>query len=390
MLPGTQEGNCKVVRSSGFSWLPAHNFRLKAGLRTAGGRLCCLLTTPPVAVSRRLFFYHPHTSYIDILFPESLWNVSGIAATLWQCAYPSAPQSLRRCVVSSPLAQQQGGSYVELALSVHPCQRLPSGTAADGRGRGARPSAGSVPRSALHGGAAGFRRGAGRGCQVRGACRAASLCRRIPGRAARCCWPSSLPGLPSGKSASTGRARRSIRRRRGRRPFELPQNVHSFPAARSRAVVQRRRGAAGAAGGHQLRRAAALAAGRFPGRRRRAVHGRRRPRRGRSAAVLQTRAIHYWALGGRHDRSTPQAARRWSTIAAPAGPAARGKRRPRLHARPSRRATSGPHQPDSDRRGPVDERAIVGRRSDDARVLGSPASGAGQRAARSRCRPRRC
>jgi hypothetical protein len=34
---GDMQGNCKVVRSSGFSRLSAHNFRLKAGLRTTGG-----------------------------------------------------------------------------------------------------------------------------------------------------------------------------------------------------------------------------------------------------------------------------------------------------------------------------------------------------------------
>ena len=86
----------------------------------------------------------------------------------------------------------------------------------------------------------------------------------------------------------------------------LPQNVHVFPHGRVEdGDGPARRRTAGPAGRRQPRSAAVLAAGRFLARSDGPVHDRRGPRRGRSGRRCRPAAFHYWALGGRHDRSTP-------------------------------------------------------------------------------------
>ena len=87
----------------------------------------------------------------------------------------------------------------------------------------------------------------------------------------------------------------------------LPQNVHVFPRGRVEELLhQRDDHSAGSAGGHQSRAATRRCGRRF--RRDPAglytiavAHG------SIDAAAMQARGIHYWALGGRHDRSTPLA-----------------------------------------------------------------------------------
>ena len=88
-------------------------------------------------------------------------------------------------------------------------------------------------------------------------------------------------------------------------------------------------------------------------------------------AALGVRGIDYWALGGRHDRSTLFSAPQMAHYAGqPARPAARRGRRPRLHAGPGRREPPGADPPGADRRGPLAQRAGGGRRGDQPRRPG--------------------
>ena len=327
---------------------------------------------------------HRSRIYPPLVVPphESVWNLSSIAATLCEIVYfPHLPI-------------QHGGGHVDLALSFHPCQRLPSGTAADGRGRGARPSARPVPRSALHGGAAGLRGRVGRGRRVRGALGRHRARRRyrpagaaVPGRAVH-------PACRAGDRRLLGGLGRSIRPRPGPRRVRLPQNVHVFPRGRvEELLVQARRRTAGAAGGRQLRSSSAPwrpadfqpdPAGLYTIA---VAHGE-----ADLAGAASPRASTTGRLGGRHDRSTPH--ERGPQVVhycgTPARPAARGKRHPRLHARSSRRATPDAHQPDSDRRGALDERAAAGRRDDRRPKTWKPGSASGCTRCWKRCRPRPC
>ena len=118
-------------------------------------------------------------------------------------------------------------------------------------------------------------------------------------------WTTSA-GWPSAELASTGRAGPSIRPRRGLPRSMLPQNVHVFPQGRVEELTIQCDGEplahlAGTSRDRQrpLRPAdfAADPAGLYSIA---AAHG------DVDAAALQARGIHYWALGGRHDRSTLQ------------------------------------------------------------------------------------
>ena len=71
-------------------------------------------------------------------------------------------------------------------------------------------------------------------------------------------------------------------------------------------------------------------------------------------AALQARGVHYWALGGRHDRSTPlERAAGGPLLRQPARPPPGRNRRPRLHAGPSGWPAANADQLDPNRRGAV-------------------------------------
>ena len=99
-------------------------------------------------------------------------------------------------------------------------------------------------------------------------------------------------------------------------------------------------------------------------------------------AVLQTRGVHYWALGGRHDRSTPlSGAADGSLLRHHTRPAARGIRHARLHARPGRSGAADANQHDSDRRGALAHRTGNDRRIDHGRRFGISAARANEHVA---------
>ena len=184
------------------------------------------------------------------------------------------------------------------------CQRSAPRAAALRPGRGARPSARAVDRSAVSRGRAGVRDGAGRRCRRRAAGGRRARMSIAPARRRSCCcsdqfarlgdrgipvyWAGGAVDVPDTWPRSVHAA--GERPRVSRRPRRVAR-----PGARRRDDRPRAR--------HQLPRRRRSRGPRLPSRCARPVHDRRRLRHDDSAGHEGDR-VHYMALGGRHQQQT--------------------------------------------------------------------------------------